>query len=96
MATEKRLIDANALVDKLYDNEFATLCPLDEVCGVIDSVETVDAVEVVRCKDCLWSYRVDCREPRYACRNICRFGCSQWLDSNDFCSYGERRTDGNS
>lgn len=26
-----RLIDAEKLVDMLYDNEFAVLCPLDDV-----------------------------------------------------------------
>ncbi len=39
-----RLIDADKLVDMLYDNEFASLCPLDEVSGVIDACPTVDAV----------------------------------------------------
>ena len=47
-----RTIDADKLVDMLYDNEFASLCPLDEVSGVIDACPTVDAVPVVRCKDC--------------------------------------------
>ena len=32
---EKRLIDANDLFDRLYDNEFSTLCPTDEVYGWI-------------------------------------------------------------
>lgn len=48
-----RLIDADKLVDMLYDNEFASLCPLDEVCGVVDACPTVDALPVVRCKDCI-------------------------------------------
>lgn len=47
-----RTIDADKLVDMLYDNEFASLCPLDEVSGVVDACPTVDAVPVVRCKDC--------------------------------------------
>ena len=47
-----RLIDADKLVDMLYDNEFATLCPLDEVSGVVDACPAVDAVVVTRCKDC--------------------------------------------
>lgn len=42
-----RQIDADKLVDMLYDNEFASLCPLDEVSGVIDACPTVDAVPVV-------------------------------------------------
>lgn len=47
-----RLIDADALMDRLYDNEFAAFCPLDEVNDVIDLCPTVDAVPVIRCKDC--------------------------------------------
>ena len=47
-----RTIDADKLVDMLYDNEFAVLCPLDEVSGVVDACPTVDAVVVTRCKDC--------------------------------------------
>lgn len=47
-----RTIDADKLVDMLYNNEFAALCPLDEVSGVVDACPTVDAVPVVRCKDC--------------------------------------------
>ena len=47
-----RLIDADKLVDMLYDNEYTILCPLDEVSGVVDACQTVDAVPVVRCKDC--------------------------------------------
>lgn len=46
-----RLIDADRLLDMLYDNEYTMLCPLDEVSGVVDACQTVDAVPVVRCKD---------------------------------------------
>ena len=42
-----RTIDADKLVDMLYDNEFSVLCPLDEVSGVVDACPTVDAVPVV-------------------------------------------------
>ena len=42
-----RTIDADKLVDMLYDNEFAVLCPLDEVSGVVDACPTVDAMPVV-------------------------------------------------
>ena len=53
----------------------------------------VDAVPVVRCRECFFSRKVDDKEPMYKCVNICRDGCTQWLDSNDFCSYGERRSE---
>ena len=47
MATEKRLIDANALMESIYDTEYSICCPLDEVSGVINDAPTVDAVPVV-------------------------------------------------
>ena len=37
-----RPIDADALYDALYDNEFQTFCPLDEVSGVIAAAPTLD------------------------------------------------------
>lgn len=49
----------------------------------IEAIPTVDAVEVVRCKDCTeWD------------ENECE--CSHWYGfrENDFCSYGERKEDG--
>ena len=59
---------------------------------VLDSTGSVDAVEVVRCKDCRW----------YAPNNDgCWIGCA--LDTrhpddvpkaDDFCSYGERKDNG--
>lgn len=35
-----------------YDGIRCRACEVDDVLGVIDDVTTVDAVEVVRCKDC--------------------------------------------
>lgn len=80
-----RLINADKLVDMLYDNEFAALCPLDEVSGVIDACPTVDAVPVVRCKDCKY-YKPD----EFECG--CDFaGGLPYVKADDFCSYGQRR-----
>lgn len=45
-----RYIDADILLDKLYDHEFITLCPLDEVSDVIDYCPTVDAEPVRHAK----------------------------------------------
>lgn len=75
-----RLIDAEKLVDMLYDNEFAVLCPLDEVSGVVDACPTADAVPVVRCKDC--------NQVQY-----CKFG--QYLGLEGYCSLGDRKDDDN-
>ena len=87
-----RLIDAKKLVDMLYDNEFAMLCPLDEVSGVVDACPTVDAVVVTRCKDCI-HYDLG------VCLKIYSDGNAQkdsWQsrNPNDFCSYGERKDGG--
>ena len=52
---EKRLIDANALMDAMRDEEFQTFVPLDEIDSVIDKAHTIDAVPVVHGR---WVYGV--------------------------------------
>lgn len=90
-----RLIDADALgVGRCSRN----LLPADYCAGwnglvrLLEKAPTVDAVEVVRCKDCKWF--ADNNDGNW-------FGC--WLfqtiqiipedtpKPDDFCSYGERR-----
>lgn len=93
MATEKRLIDANALP---YENQ--VLSYDDEWCLKVSDIEnapTVDAVEVVRCKDCKHCcLDLSGRENHLCMRKEVGFVVRR--KANDFCSYGERRTDGNS
>lgn len=55
----------------------------------IDEMPTVDAVAVVRCKDCQW----------YSHKRACPLAasglsadCIKLPKEDDFCSYGERRT----
>ena len=84
-----RLIDADKLVDALYANEFATLCPLDEVSGVIDEAPTVDAVPVVRCRDCKKSGLTEFGK-RYCSKPMGAFyGCIP-VEDDFFCSGGKR------
>ena len=76
MANEKRLIYANALV-KIAEKR----------CGVvnikhIDEQPTVDAVEVVRCKDCQQMLQ----------KGWCSLHNTP-MAQEDFCSYGERIND---
>lgn len=88
-----RTIDADKLVDMLYDNEFAVLCPLDEVSGVVDACPTVDAVIVTRCNDCTHCVRTtDIDGPGL----FCSIWGRQWnrVQLDDFCSYGERKDGG--
>lgn len=95
-----RTIDADNLVDMLYDNEFAALCPLDEVSGVIDACPTVDAVVVTRCKDCAHSTLPSELTQRYGkpgtltCHNMHAPSNRRNVGSNDFCSYGEQKDGG--
>ena len=54
---------------------------------VIDDVKAVDAVEVVRCKDCqLCEFNTS--SLTYKCT---KGGMYTTVGENDFCSYGERR-----
>ena len=59
------------------------------IIGLIDEEPTVDAVPVVRCKDCKWLDYYDTREGKeYLC---CREGFP--VDLNDFCSWGKKVTE---
>ena len=84
-----RLIDADRLVNMLYDNEYTTLCPLDEVSGVVDACPTIDAVKVTRCNECKHSYTKN-----RPCDTVLFRWCRKWdniVRDCDFCSYGERK-----
>ena len=101
MENEKRLIDANALKWKIgqvrlyvaslrFGKTIISQILESYQKAVFDEIvdaPTVDAVEVVRCKDCKHSQ--PCGESRQCLHpyglNVC--------DGKDFCSYGERRTD---
>jgi hypothetical protein len=88
MANEKRdLIDRRRLLRDTYFQEGRY--PESHLLRMaIKEQHSVDAVEVVRCKDC---------KHRYTASSGVIF-CTQHLtmsaNDNDFCSYGERRTDG--
>ena len=53
--------------------------------SVPNAATVVDFVEVVRCKDCKYSYFV-----KSCSKYECRKGCGTLKYSTDFCSYGER------
>ena len=84
-----RLIDANALKRAIrmesWKQETQIQLALDYIDIIIDEQTKVDAVEVVRCKDCKYYYY-----SAYAMRCVCDFDNKEW-DKDDFCSYGERR-----
>ena len=63
--------------------------------GKVFWVRDNDVVEVVRCKNCAWSHKIEDL-------NYCENPNAPWIDDpdfddvtvadNDFCSFGERRT----
>lgn len=86
-----RPIDADQFILAIMD---ASLSSVDEdtILDLVDSVPAVDAVPVVRCKDCI-HYDLG------VCLKIYSDGNAQkdsWQsrNPNDFCSYGERRGGG--
>ena len=89
MENEKRLIDASVIIrDLTAMKSMFDAIALDGMIKALKEAPTVDAVEVVRCKDCKHYYY-----SAYAMRCVCDFDNKEW-DKDDFCSYGERRTDG--
>ena len=69
-----RLIDADALIDRI------NIVFLTEIGKIIDDSPTIDAVEVIRCKDCRW----------YDKDKWCRMWMKHMNDKS-FCSGGKRR-----
>lgn len=70
---------------------------LNAVANIVNA-PTVDAVPVVRCKDCKWykeSKHSELNSLRfcYRLRNDSGIPVGYNWDDNDFCSYGERRED---
>lgn len=89
-----RLIDADKFILALMD---AALSSVDEdtILDLVDSVPTVDAAPVVRCKDCASTRKKDDYESVYLdyevliCTN-CEYGW-QAVWPNHFCGYGKRK-----
>ena len=74
-----RLIDADALVTEYYKNP-----SYKNLCTAINTAPTIDAVQVVRCKDCRWG--------RAVCGNIeCSVVPPEYHGYEWFCPNGERK-----
>lgn len=79
---KQRLINAEELKSRIGDLHFPNYgMAIMAVC----EAPTVDAVAVVRCKDCEWFNKPGCA--------IYIVDDSDKPKENDFCSFGERRTD---
>ena len=99
MATEKRLIDANALLAILDNSSESWARGLrairnwwphavgikDNIVCVINEMPTVDAVEVVRCKDCKYS------EPCKPHKKIWCPRIGRYLNADFYCAEGAKK-----
>lgn len=83
-ASEKRLIDANKLIKEANE---------DGAYGYVDAFQiadapTVDAVEVVRCRECKFGSWDSETDDAMVC---VRTNDGFWRSGNDFCSRGKRK-----
>ena len=87
-----RLIDADAL-RSFVEEEFGDNVPYEWAWAltVVDHTPTIDAVPVVRCKDCQYRDEAKVNKKGFL---ICPASGMEITD-DDFCSYGERRSDDN-
>ena len=93
MATEKRLIDVNKVIDEMQKCIDESAYPRDSIASyafgaIIECLKqepTVDAVEVVRCKECVRYNTKGCADG---------FGWCESYDhakmDNDYCSLGAK------
>ena len=81
-SSEKRLIDYYYLAEKIE-------CPGEPLVywHDIEAAPTVDAVEVVRCRECKQG-EID--DPDFPDEYYCHAGCG-WNKGDFYCAYGERK-----
>ena len=85
-----RLIDADAL-HEFVEKEFRNDTPYEWAWAltVVDHAPTIDAVEVVRCKECRM-YEENPTAVTHLCRRELNY---LYAKPDGFCSYGERKTE---
>lgn len=96
-----RLIDADNLIPIMKytttDNEigvFPIRIGFNTIKRVIDEAPTIDAVQVVRCKECKhWSGNEKMHN-NHLCKRAQDQNIDYWTRGDDFCSYGERKGGG--
>ena len=87
-----RLIDADraASIENLdqYSDLAAALGDVQTVRDILSDAPTIDAVPVVRCRECRHRYTMNC-SMYYECSQC--GGQWDWTTDDDFCSRGEQR-----
>lgn len=66
-------------------NGFSDSFDKELIVDLIDEQPPVDAIPVVRCKDCKWRNGLRCYHKRS--------GMDDLVGENDYCSWGERKED---
>lgn len=80
-----RLIDAGQIVYSWFVEEDGTMSDGITLQSIINRLPTIDAVPVIRCKDCKWFGEIGC-----AIRIV---DDSDKPKEDDYCSFAERRSD---
>lgn len=80
------LISRSELEQAMEEELWISDCTKNIISIVLDKLPTVDAVQVVRCKDCKHRDPEDKR-----CDHPMGGGCPFRRKDTDFCSYGERK-----
>lgn len=97
-----RLIEDKVILEALCSAADGDTATIDAFMELVDGLPSVDAVEVVRCRDCKYAepYKRMAGETGYYCH--CKYSVFEYADkrkytpvreSGDFCSYGERKED---
>ena len=85
-----RTIDADKFILALMDASLSSVNE-DTILDLVDSIPTVDAVVVTRCKDCVhWDDDPDTYGADYGPKGKC-MKSFETMCADDFCSYGEKK-----
>ena len=77
----RAVVAAKAIADKYG-------IPLGDLIDTFSDIPAADVAEVVLCRDCKHSYRIDGAKEEYDCAKISAF--AKFFPGNHFCGYGER------
>ena len=92
-----RLIDADKFFMKAYNTAYPVIHGNNDrengltmygIAQILDEQPTIDAIPVVRCKDCTYWLNAEVNEKGFV---ICPASGTE-ITEDDFCSYGEKVT----
>lgn len=102
---DERLVNANTLLDDMREASEPDARDggwsagwrygMDDAFQLVTATPTIDAVRVVRCRECRFEDCGECKEPRNVAHHSDEEGYSYEhfidVDSEHCCSYGERK-----